>query len=108
MCACVCRYYRCPVVTRGICSLLAFTWLLEVFLFDSLSQKLSCCPGEAVLGLQLWRFVTSPFVERGVLGVLIGCFVFSNMGAQYERKFGTIAFLYVFMTVNVSSNILFR
>jgi len=101
------RYYRCPVATRGICSLLAFTWLLEVLLFENLSQKLSCCPGEAVLGLQVWRFVSSPFVERGLLGVLIGCFVFSNMGAQYERKYGTIAFLYVFLALNVSANLLF-
>ena len=24
------RYYRSPVATRGICSMLLFTWLLEV------------------------------------------------------------------------------
>ena len=101
------RYYRSPLATRGICSMLLFTWLLEMLLFPKLSQRLSCCPGETLLGLQLWRIVTSPFVERGILGVLIGSFVFWNMGAQYERKYGTIAFVYLFMAINVCANLLF-
>ena len=81
--------------------------LAQVLLFPRLSQRLSCCPGEAILGLQVWRIATSPFVERGILGVLIGCFVFWNMGAQYERKYGTIAFFYLFMAINVCANLLF-
>ena len=108
------RYYRAPLATRGICSMLLFNWvhsclplflsacmclfgpsacvvyhtecvglgfrvcgcggcrltlwwqLLEILLLQNLSQKLSCCPGETVLGLQLWRVFTSPFVERGI------------------------------------------
>jgi len=87
--------------------MLVFTLLLEVLLFQNLSQRLACCPYEAVLGLQVWRFVLSPFVERGVFGVLIGCFVFASMGAQYERKYGTIAFFYFFIAINLCANLLF-
>jgi hypothetical protein len=39
------RYYRSPVATRGICSMLLFTWLLEVsrlLLLPCLSRVYEC------------------------------------------------------------------
>ena len=101
------RYYRSPVATRSICSLLLFTWLLDGLLFPGLTQRLACCPGAAVFGLQLWRFVTSPLAENGFLGVAIGSFVFWSIGASYERKFGTVAFTFLVLAINVCANLAF-
>ncbi|EKX48334.1 hypothetical protein GUITHDRAFT_136846 [Guillardia theta CCMP2712] len=83
------RYYRSPLVTRAVCTLTVWLWLVDVIL------------------LPLWRWFTSPFVEQGIFGVLIGCLVFGGIGSQFERMFGTLAFGYLFMVINVSANILF-
>eukprot|EP00960_Hanusia_phi_P044799 756824-Hanusia_phi.AAC.3 len=56
---------------------------------------------------RLWRWFTSPFVEQGIFGVLIGCLVFGGMGSQFERMYGTLGFGFMFMVINVASNILF-
>jgi hypothetical protein len=46
------RYYRSPVATRGICSMLLFTWLLEV----SRLLHLPCLGvSAAALPIAAWR-----------------------------------------------------
>ena len=54
---------------------------------QELPFTLMCCP-LSVAKLQVWRIFLSPFSTPSFLGVLIGAWVFAQIGAQFEVSGG--------------------
>lgn len=96
---------RTPAVTRYtiFATLIpsAICWILGMgFTFAN-------CPIATLLGLQLWRLFTAPFVANGLLSMILSTVIFASMAPRRERELGSVGFLLLMMVFGWGTQVLF-
>lgn len=87
-------------------------------LFSTLAPSIVCwvmgtafafanCPMLTLVGLQLWRLLTAPFVGMSVISIIISTFIFASMAPKRERALGSMGFLVLICTFAFGSQLLF-
>eukprot|EP00281_Chroomonas_sp_CCMP1168_P019362 CAMPEP_0206230762 /NCGR_PEP_ID=MMETSP0047_2-20121206/10449_1 /ASSEMBLY_ACC=CAM_ASM_000192 /TAXON_ID=195065 /ORGANISM="Chroomonas mesostigmatica_cf, Strain CCMP1168" /LENGTH=236 /DNA_ID=CAMNT_0053654241 /DNA_START=29 /DNA_END=736 /DNA_ORIENTATION=- len=102
----VATYYKAPLASRAVCSITAFVYLASLILVPGLPYGMMCCPLK-VAQLQVWRLILAPLATPSLIGVLIGIFVFVQIGFMFERKYGSLGFAYLFFLFGAVANVLF-
>ncbi len=68
-------------------------FFVQAFAFDPMVRLFAFIPREAVVGLQVWRFVTYMFLHGGFTHILFNMFGLWMFGTQIERLWGYRTFL---------------
>ena len=96
---------RIPPVTRGTLLLTAISYLVLVFHLFPLDAFLAATP-ETVLAGQVWRLVTYPIVNIGIISVLFDLLLLWSFGSELEPQWGSKGYALFLLLATATGGIL--
>jgi len=84
-------FWRIPPVTRALLVLTVLGYLVGLAV-PGLSAPLALLPGRVLPGLELWRLLTYPLVNVGIISVLVDLLLLWSFGSQLEPNWGSVPY----------------
>jgi membrane associated rhomboid family serine protease len=96
---------RIPPVTRATLLLTAIGYLAGLFHVFPI-EVLTAVPTAIVPGMQLWRLVTYPLINVGIVSVLFDLLLLWSFGSELEPTWGSRAYALFLVVVTITAGIL--
>jgi membrane associated rhomboid family serine protease len=94
-----------PTVTQWALTAQAVSWAISWFVDFTLA--LANVPYFTLVRWELYRLITSIFICSSFFGLLFAYFSFVETGRRMEQSMGSTAFVILFFTIGITSNILY-
>jgi len=96
---------RIPPITRGTLVLTAVVYLAGLFRLFPV-DVLTAVPRAIVPGFELWRLVTYPLVNVGIIAVLFDLLLLWSFGSELEPQWGSKSYALFLLFATVTGGIL--